>query len=762
MRRAILVSFFLLLSTAAFSVVSAGLVYRNPRAFNVTYSFELVPDPAKIDRTKDLKLWLPIPREWDTQKAAKIVSVDPPPDGEYEDPEYGNPMLFWDFGKGSEQASYKAEIKFRLEAYEFHAEIEPERIVSYDKTSDEYKLYTRSTHTIAITPKVRELAWEAVGDENNPYLQEKRIIEFVGRKVRFKVLDFERGRGIKCMLDNPLKDERTGEEYYLGHCAQSSALRIALCRAVGIPARAVMGFIRPRPWTKEEDLKPLYDFETKLSPTGLAGAQHFGYMEPHTWTEFYIPSYGWIPVDGSRIRPLDHDRLVIWKGRDVKLGPHCPQKDSEGYGAPWVLLNDGRADMLFSGVWNVAKIHTARVKVLLTPDPFPADAYAEYAVKLYPEAKAERKLTDWRKEVLEWIYYKTRGHQDKHAALAAAYDKAYREHLVQYQQGPFVCHMLRRIIGDDKFLQIFGEYQDLRLRSRAPVSTAHFRRMAEDAYGKPLDWFFRQWAEEMELAKGTELPQLKLDRVTATKDEEGWRVRGNLLQVSDAFFRVPIELALDTEEGVERQEIWQDERSVDFELHTLSKPKKLTLDPDNDILKIQTMPPHLTLFWDLYPNIVVIHGTIAEADANRTAAERFDDEYLGLGHKIIKADTDVIEEDLKTECVVLFGRPATNRLAQQFKGIFPIEFDESKFTWHGAIYDQPTQGVAQVVDHPLNSKGLLILYAGLSGEATLQVCDSYLYDAVASYVIFDRDEKLLSGDWEVDSDLVWKFEENEY
>ena len=32
-------------------------------------------------------------------------------------------------------------------------------------------------------------------------------------------------------------------------------------------------------------------------------------------------------------------------------------------------------------------------------------------------------------------------------------------------------------------------------------------------------------------------------------------------------------------------------------------------------------------------------------------------------------------------------------------------------------------------------------------------------DADASYVIFDRDKQLISGDWEeVDSDLVWNFE----
>ena len=91
----------LLFAPTTSSSAVAGVIYRNPRVYNVDYSFELVPDPNKIDRNKDLKLWIPIPREWDSQKAVKIISVQPPPYAKYEDPEYGNRMLFWDFGKGN-------------------------------------------------------------------------------------------------------------------------------------------------------------------------------------------------------------------------------------------------------------------------------------------------------------------------------------------------------------------------------------------------------------------------------------------------------------------------------------------------------------------------------------------------------------------------------------------------------------------------------------------------------------------------------------
>lgn len=370
----------LLCATSSGSAIS-GVIYRNPRVYNVDYSFELVPDPSKVDRTKDLKLWLPIPREWDSQKAVKIISSQPPPHARYEDPEHGNRMFFWDFGKEPERSSHKVDIKFRLESYEFHVEFDPNQIGPYDKTSKEYDLYTRNTHTINITSKIKELAEIAIGDEKNPYLQAKRIFEFTRKKMRYRILDFERGRGTKCLLDYPIMDEKTGKEYYEGSCNQYSALFVALYRAVGIPARSVVGFIGWGPWIKAKDSKPLYKFETKLSPEGLVGAQHYGALRPHTWSEFLLPGYGWIPVDplfsSIPFGHLGNQRVIMGIGRDVRIGPHAPENQNEGYGSQWVALHNGTADMLFSGVWNIAGVCRAKVEVLHSA-PFPVVKYFIY------------------------------------------------------------------------------------------------------------------------------------------------------------------------------------------------------------------------------------------------------------------------------------------------------------------------------------------------------------------------------------------------
>jgi len=724
-----------------------GIVYRNPRVYNVEYSVELSPDPNTIDRSKDLKLWVPIPREWDSQKAVKIISVQPEPHARYVDPEYGNPMLFWDFGKRPEQTTYTANIRFRLESYEVSVKVDPNRVGSYDKTSKEYALYTGSRRTCCITPKIQELARIAVGEEKNPYLQAKRICEFVQKKVRFK-MTFE--RGIQYLLDNPIKDEQGKEEYYVGDCGQFSALFITMCRAVGIPSRAVNGFVGWRPWAKAEDFKEFHHYETELSPAGLAGARHYVALDPHTWAEFYIPDYGWIPVDatGGVFGRQTNKTLITGKVCDVQIGPFAPQEENAGYGFQWVLIQDGRVDCLQSGVWNIAKIRTAAVRILHHSDPFPADGLASYCENTFVKTDVEKNLRHWRQGVLSWPSRFARSSVPQHSNMDTFYHDYPR---AKDDREAFVCHILRRQLGEEQFVKLVDRYIELRQKSNQAVPTSRFRELAEDIYGAPLDWFFNQWVN------CRELPRLRLEKVVVKKDQEGWQVQGRLAQSGNTIFRLPIELALDTKKRREKQNLWVEKKAVDFEFDTPEEPQRLTVDPDYEVLKVQRMAPRLQWFWDVDPQLAIVYGTLGETEANKTAAERFTSDYLGSGHGIIKADTDANDADLKSKCVFLIGRPETNRVAQRFKDSFPIKFDGARFAWQGTTYGKPTQGVAQVIESPINGEGLMVMYAGLSPEATLKLCDLELYDSDCSYVIFDGDKQAASGDWEeVDADLSWR------
>jgi len=745
MKSTFLICLSLFLYAIPDSLAASGLIYRNPRVYNVDYSFELAPDPNKIDRTKDLKLWVPIPREWDSQKEIRIISVEPKPHAEYTDPEHRNRMFFWDFGTVPELPCYKVHIDYRLECYEIHAEVDPNKVGSYDKTSKEYALYTRSTHTICITPKVKELARQVLGDEENPYLQAKEILKFVWWNVRYKVHRLQRGVGTELLLSNPVRDEKTGEERYEGACGQKAALFVALCRSVGIPARCVCGLTGHRPWVREEDLKLYKQIDLQVSPGGLAGTQHYLAGRVHTWAEFYIPNYGWIPADPTydAIGRMSNRVVIMSKGRDVRIGLNAPQRHSEGYGYQWVAMQDGRADALVTGVWNIANIRTAKAKLVHQADPFPADAFAGYALSSTWEA------ADYRRQTMCSLADAMEAQGDKSAALAQLLKEKPK---LRYPTEPFICHMLRKVVGDDKFVKIFESYIKLRTTSGKPVSTKRFQEIAEEIYGKPLDWFFEQWLE------GSALPQLKLDRITVSNNQGRWNVRGNLSQLNDRLFRLPVRLDLDTLRGTLQKNVWLEARNAGFQFSTLDRPTRVVVDRDLDILKIQKMPPLLYEVWSVSRrNWTIIYGTTAEAEVNRATARKFGCDFLGLSDKFVKADVDVNEADLQKRCIFLFGRPEANKITQQLKNDFPIRFEGGKFTWQGKTYDKPTQSVAQIINNPDNPKNLIVLYAGLSGDATQRLWDLTYY-APASYAIFDKDAELTRGAWLVDSDLVWNFE----
>jgi transglutaminase-like putative cysteine protease len=726
---------------------TVGITYSNPRVYNVDYSFELFPDPAKIDRAKDLKLWLPIPREWDSQKAIKIISIHPSPHETFEDPEHGNQILFWDFGKGQAKETYEVKIKYRLEIFEIHCKIDPKQIYSYDMDSEVYRLNTRSTFKININQKVKELAQIAIGDENNTYLQAKRIFEFVRRKMRSKFVRLERGSGIDCLLDYPVIDEKTGEHYFEGTCGQYSVFFIALCRAIGIPARGVNGMTGWDPLIKEKDLKLRSEDLTKLTSEGLAAARIYGPLGGHSWCEIYLPTYGWIPVDPTwgEFGYQSNYKLILSKGRDVMIGPHAPQKESEGYGDTWIPLYKGRADIIGWGVWNLAKVHVAEVKVIHHSDPFPADGLAGY-----PTEYLEKDYKVWRKRKLSRPSYLAYSSNPKNFNLVQTY---HDNPSLKQDMEPFVCQMLHRQMGDEGFFNLLNRYVEKRQKSKQPVSTSDFQNLAESIYGESLNWFFKQWVNI------DELPCLKLENVAVKKDKTGWQIKGRLLQLSDTVFQLPIELAIDTKKGRKKQNLLIDKNSVDFDLHIQDKPQKLVVDPDYKILKLQKMPPRLWWFGSFHPNYMIIYGTLAESQANKLAAELLNEENIGLDRDIIIADTEVKQDDLNKKCVFLIGRPETNKITQQFKDIFPVKFDGSIFTWNGINYDQPTQGISQIVENPMDPKNLIILYAGLSGETTQKISNLYLYDIDASFIILEQDKQLVANDWEeYDRDLVWKFD----
>ncbi len=145
------------------------------------------------------------------------------------------------------------------------------------------------------------------------------------------------------------------------------------------------------------------------------------------------------------------------------------------------------------------------------------------------------------------------------------------------EKGAMIFHMLRWDIGDKAFLDTLkgalGQYTDNSMRAQ------DFEKVAEAQSQQQLTAFFAQWID------GTGAPQFTNKyAVYRLGNNKGFRTIGEIGQDLD-LFRMPLELKIDTDGQSETKRIEVVGTSSPFSVETFGKPRRLTLDPNNWVLK---------------------------------------------------------------------------------------------------------------------------------------------------------------------------------
>jgi tetratricopeptide (TPR) repeat protein len=109
------------------------------------------------------------------------------------------------------------------------------------------------------------------------------------------------------------------------------------------------------------------------------------------------------------------------------------------------------------------------------------------------------------------------------------------------------------------------------------VSTDEFRKLSEEFAGQSLQGFFIQWIES------SGAPEFKLE-YTVFRTQKGFRVMGKVSQDLDTF-RMPVTLHVETEGNPEEKAIEVVGTSSEFAMETFGKPKTVTLDPKQQVLR---------------------------------------------------------------------------------------------------------------------------------------------------------------------------------
>jgi tetratricopeptide (TPR) repeat protein len=143
-------------------------------------------------------------------------------------------------------------------------------------------------------------------------------------------------------------------------------------------------------------------------------------------------------------------------------------------------------------------------------------------------------------------------------------------------KGAMILHMLRWVLGEDKYLKTMREFSETYAGKSATMDD--FKEIAEKHYGEQLTWFFSQWLDS------TGAPEFKVKYTTYRMgNNKGFRVTGEISQDLD-LFRMPVDLRIDTDGKTEDKKIEVVGTSSPFTVETFGRPRRIAVDPDHHVL----------------------------------------------------------------------------------------------------------------------------------------------------------------------------------
>ena len=308
-------------------------------------------DMSKYDAGKEVKVWVPVPKDDEYQKITNLSANAPSANVKKFTTEKvnGNKMLYLEWGKDVAPADRKASLTFtgtRKEVRRSDLKNDPK---AYFSAEAKKYINKESTFVKVKDPIVQEYALKATKGKTTTLGKAKAIYKWTianleridngetlvnasGKKKTFKVEGCGYGDTVRILKDLK-KFGRAG-----GHCTDINSTFVALCRAAGVPAREMFGI--------------------RMNGDATGGQ--------HCWAEFYLPGTGWVYADPAdvlkAIRPgtgatvaeikaakasalakektkyfwggVDNNRIVISRGRDITFSPAQSWGECNTFGYP--------------------------------------------------------------------------------------------------------------------------------------------------------------------------------------------------------------------------------------------------------------------------------------------------------------------------------------------------------------------------------------------------------------------------------------------
>lgn len=168
-----------------------------------------------------------------------------------------------------------------------------------------------------------------------------------------------------------------------------------------------------------------------------------------------------------------------------------------------------------------------------------------------------------------------------------------------YQKASWVLHMLRHVVGDEKFFEILRAfYNESRFRF-GTATTEDFQALCEAVSGKKLDRFFRQWIYEEYYPSYTYSWR-------SIPSGSNYEIQLDIQQTqTNTIFWMPIDVTITTAAGDTTVVVWDSLASQTFHFTLQSTPLTVELDKHGWILK-QVQEPLIQPSFD--QGILLVNG----------------------------------------------------------------------------------------------------------------------------------------------------------
>ncbi len=314
----------------AFLVLPQSASAVKQAAGTITMEFDLSA-PDKI--AKETQLWIPYPISDENQLISDIViSGDYTRSAVYTDRKYSTPILYAQWDKNSK--SRKLTFSFHVVRREVIKKDFPTKEAPWNRS--DYALFLTPTKSGPIDGMVKELADSITAGKATVLEKARAIYDWICINMYRDPKTKGCGTGDVCSLLASRK----------GKCTDIHSVFVALARAAGIPSREIFGIRLGK--------KPVVDVS----------------KWQHCWAEFYLPGYGWVPIDPADVLKLmlkeklkpgdarttelreyfwggwDPYRVELSRGRDLVLNPPQNGAPLNTFGYPYAETGGQAHDWL--------------------------------------------------------------------------------------------------------------------------------------------------------------------------------------------------------------------------------------------------------------------------------------------------------------------------------------------------------------------------------------------------------------------------------